>query len=85
MSFKQIYEFFNLCLNKSFLRKRTRHAENDIFLMQNELKKLQEWKIDIEKRTDTRFADIWTKLDSVDVRNDKQLKAAMDALDSQKG
>ena len=41
MSFKQIYEFFNLCLNKSFLRKRTRHAENDIFLMQNELKKLE--------------------------------------------
>lgn len=62
MSFKQIYDFYNLCINKSFLRKRTRHAENDIYLLQNENKKLQEWKIDIEKRSDNRFLEIWTKL-----------------------
>ena len=31
LSFQQLYEFNNLFLNKSFLRKRTRAAEEDIF------------------------------------------------------
>lgn len=29
-SFQQLYEFNNLCLNKSFLRKRVRASEEDI-------------------------------------------------------
>ena len=43
-SFEQLYDFNNLFLNKSFLRKRVRSSEEDIFKAQNNIKNLFEWK-----------------------------------------
>jgi len=57
-SFKQLYEFNNLYLNKSFLRKRTRNAEEDIASIWAQLNKMMAWSEDMEKRTDERFADV---------------------------
>ena len=73
-SFKQLYEFNNLYLNKSFLRKRTRNAEEDIFKIQNQIKELFEWREDVEKRTDTRFQETNDRFVKIDKRNKKQLE-----------
>ena len=50
MTFKQLYDFYNLCNNKSFLRKRTRDAEEDIYNLQGRVKELETWRGDIEIR-----------------------------------
>jgi hypothetical protein len=68
-SFKQLYEFNNLHLNKSFLRKRTRHAEEDIASLQDQVKVLQAWREDIEMRTDKRFAEVTARFERTDLRN----------------
>ncbi len=55
MSFTQLYDFNNLGLNRSFLRKRTKKSENHIEVLQNEVKELQTWREDIEKRMKKQF------------------------------
>lgn len=54
-TFKQLYKLNNLCLNKSFLRKRTKVSEDKIEVLQNEVIELQQWRKDIEERMDNRF------------------------------
>ena len=49
-SFKQLYDFNNLYLNKSYLRKRVKSTEDHLDSVQKELDGLQAWKIDLEKR-----------------------------------
>lgn len=49
-SFQQLYDFFNLCLNRSFLSKRTRGCEQDIYDLQQELKEFHEWREALEPR-----------------------------------
>lgn len=44
MSFKQLYDFFNLCLNKSLAVKRVRSVEEDIFEIKKDLKEYHEWR-----------------------------------------
>ena len=65
-SFKQLYEFNNLYLNKSFLRKRTRNAEEDIASIWAHNKEMLAWREDMEKRTDERFADVKRQFDGND-------------------
>lgn len=50
VTFKQLYEFNNLFLNKSYLRKRTGRSEEYIAKLQKEMIEVQEWRVDIEKR-----------------------------------
>ena len=66
-TFKQLYQLNNLCLNKSFLRKRTKVSENNISVLQSEVIELQNWRKDIEQRMDDRFK-------SVDDHFDQNLK-----------
>jgi hypothetical protein len=54
-TFKQLYQLNNLCLNKSFLRKRTKVSEDNISVLQSEVIELQNWRKDIEERMDNRF------------------------------
>ena len=65
-SFKQLYEFNNLYLNKSFLRKRTRNAEEDIASIWAHNKEMLAWREDMEKRTDERFVDVKRQFDGND-------------------
>jgi hypothetical protein len=70
-SFEQLYDFHNLCLNKSFLRKRVRSIEEDIFRNSNKLDELYAWKKEL---TDKRAADakrIYEKFDQIDDRHEK--------------
>ena len=69
VSFKQLYEFNNLCLNKSFLRKRTRAAEEDILDLQKRVKKLEGWRPDIEKRMAEQFEEATERFESNDKRH----------------
>ena len=46
-SFHQLYEFNNLCLNKSFLRKRVRASEEDIDKNQTDIAALFKWKAEL--------------------------------------
>ena len=55
VSFKQLYDFNNLCLNKSFLRKRTKQSEDHISVLQDEVKELQRWRADLEDRMKKQF------------------------------
>ncbi len=57
-TFKQLYQLNNLCLNKSFLRKRTKVSENNISVLQSEVIELQNWRKDIEQRMDDRFKSV---------------------------
>ena len=47
-SFKQLYEFNNLVLNKSYLKKRTTVNETHIAKLQEEMLEQQRWREDIE-------------------------------------
>ena len=49
-SFQQLYDFFNLCLNRSFVSKRTRSCEEDVFDLQQELKEFHKWREALEPR-----------------------------------
>ena len=40
INFIQLYDFFNLCLNKSYLKKRTYKSEGNIKTLQKEVKEL---------------------------------------------
>jgi hypothetical protein len=70
-SFKQLYEFNNLYLNKSFLRKRTRNAEEDIASIWAQINKIHAWQEDMDNRTDQRFADVKAQFDGNDQRNQR--------------
>jgi hypothetical protein len=50
VTFKQLYDFNNLFLNKSYLRKRVKSTEDHLDSVQKELDGLQAWKIDLEAR-----------------------------------
>jgi hypothetical protein len=68
-SFKQLYDFNNLYLNKSFLRKRVRSSEEDIHKNQKDIEALFKWK---EELTQTRADDAkknQDKFDQIDQRH----------------
>ena len=50
LSYKQLYDFFNICLNKSFLKKRVLAAEVDVNDAHIKVTTLQDWRLDIETR-----------------------------------
>lgn len=58
VTFKQLYDFNNLFLNKSYLRKRVKSTENHLDSVQKELDGLQAWKIDLEARYKQRNEDV---------------------------
>jgi len=58
VSFKQLYDFNNLCLNRSFLRKRTSKSELNIEILQAQVKALQKWRVDIEARMKQQFIEV---------------------------
>lgn len=68
-SFKQLYEFNNLVLNKSFLKKRTKVNEDHIAKLQAEMLEQQRWREDIEKRMAQQFQDRDDRLN----KNDEEL------------
>lgn len=57
-SFEQVYDFFNLCLNKSLLNKRTRSAEEDVYAIQNQLKEFTTWRQTLEGRIELSSRDV---------------------------
>ena len=81
VSFTQLYDFNNLCLNKSFLRKRTKHSEDHIAVLQNEVKDLQEWRTDIEKRMKKQFEEVDEHFASDDVEFDEYKKRIVKQFD----
>lgn len=56
MNFVQIYDLTNIMINRSFLKKRTRDAEEDINKLQLFERNVEAWKIDIEQRMADKFA-----------------------------
>ena len=60
ITFKQLYEFINLVMNKSYLKKRTKFAEDHLSSLQKEVDGLQAWKIDLEERYKKRNEDVET-------------------------
>ena len=50
VNFQQLYDFNNLCLNKSYVKKRTKINEDKIAKLQADVKNLFEWREDLEKR-----------------------------------
>ena len=71
-SFEQLFDFFNLCLNKSMVKKRTRSSEEEIYKLQNQLKEFQEWRDDLETRLANKHTEIQTKFDDDNAKNDER-------------
>ena len=67
---KQLYEFNNIVLNKSFLRKRTAVNEDHIAKLQREMLEVQAWREDIEKRMKDQFKAVDDHFDE----NDEEMK-----------
>ena len=74
VSFQQIYDLINLCLNKSFMRKRVRSSEQDIHVLQQKVHTLEEWRVEMEEKTTGKFNEIDTLFSSGDSRNYKQIR-----------
>ena len=50
MTFKQIYDFMNLFLNKSYLKKRTKNSEEHIDSIEKDLVEMHQWRDKLEER-----------------------------------
>jgi hypothetical protein len=44
VSFKQLYDFSNMFLNKSYLKKRTKNNENHIDAIEKDLVEMHQWR-----------------------------------------
>lgn len=73
-SFEQLYDFNNLVLNKSFLRKRVRSLEEDMQKAQEDVKGLQAWRLDMEERTAENFRRVDARFEANDLRHKKFLQ-----------
>lgn len=58
-SFEQLYYFNNLCMNKSFLRKRVRSLEVDLATAQAHIKELERWREELEGRMAENFNQVY--------------------------
>ena len=58
ISFQQLYDFNNLCLNRSFLRKRTKSNEEHIDAIEKDLAEMHEWRDEFEERYKTRNENV---------------------------
>lgn len=78
VSFQQIYDMFNLSLNKSFLRKRTRSAEQDIHKLQQEMAEQQNWREELEARLKEKFGNVEKTFEQHNKRNERQLRKSQE-------
>ena len=58
LSFQQLYDFNNLCLNRSYLRKRTKNNEEHIDALEKDLEEMHKWRDELEERYKTRNENI---------------------------
>ena len=56
-----MYDFFNLCLNRSYLKKRTAKSEIHISNIEDEIKVIHQNKTDLETNTNERFTKVSNK------------------------
>ena len=73
-SFHQLYDFNNLFLNKSFLRKRVRSTEEDIWQLQNKVAALESWRPEHEQDMKDQFAQVAARFEDNDERHARFLQ-----------
>jgi uncharacterized protein with NRDE domain len=79
ISFKQLYDFSNLFLNKSYLKKRTKNNEEHIDALEKDLKEMHQWRDELEARYKKRNED----LDAHFLKNEKQFDEFEKRVDAQ--
>lgn len=78
-SFEQLYHFNNLCMNKSFLRKRVRSLEVDLATAQKHIKELERWREEMESRMAENFDQVYKRFDKNDQRHFAFVKRTEDS------